>query len=88
MAYCTQHGTECYKKIPTLPIFPYYPQFPLDTSLLRYVSATPAELIRLTLVYVSIPTRSAALRICSIPAPAVVSDHVIIAGTPLPHDAS
>ena len=40
---------------------------------LRCVSATPAELIRFTWVNVSIPTRSAALRICSIPAPAVRS---------------
>ena len=37
----------------------------LDTCPLRYVSATPAEQIHFTLVYVSIPTRSSALRICS-----------------------
>ena len=49
------------------------PQFPLDTSLLRCVSATPAELIHFTSVNVSIPTRSSALRICSVPAPAVRS---------------
>ena len=48
-------------------------QFPLDVTQLRYVSATPVELIGFTLVYVLIPTRSAALRICSIPAPAVRS---------------
>ena len=35
-------------------------QFPLDTSLLCYVSATPVEQIGFTLVHVLIPTRSAA----------------------------
>ena len=50
-----------------------HPQFPLDTSPLRCVSTMPAEQIRFTLVSVSIPTRSAALRICSVPAPAVRS---------------
>ena len=52
---------------------PAYPQFPLDTSPLRCVSAMPVEQIHFTLVYVLIPTRSAALRICSVPALAVQS---------------
>ena len=42
-------------------------QFPLDTSPLHGISTTPAEQIRFTLVNVSIPTRSATLRICSVP---------------------
>ena len=50
-----------------------YDQFPLDTSLLRYVSAMPAEQINFTLIYVLIPTRSAALHICSVPASAAQS---------------
>ena len=48
-------------------------QFPLDTCPLHYVSATPAELIGFTVVYELIPTRFTALRICSVPAPAVRS---------------
>ena len=47
--------------------------FPLDTRLLRCVSAMAAELIGFTLVYVLIFSRSTALRVCSIPAPAVRS---------------
>ena len=42
-----------------------YPQFPLDTCLQRSVSSTPAEMIGFTSVYVSISSRSGALRICS-----------------------
>ena len=49
-------------------VLTFYPQFPLDTSPLRCVSATPGEQIRFTLVYVLIPTRSVALHICSVPA--------------------
>ena len=50
-----------------------YSQIPLNMSPLCYISATPAEVIGFTLVCVLIPTRSGALRICSIPAPAVRS---------------
>ena len=44
-------------------------QFPLDTFSLCYASATPAELRGFSLVNVLIPTSSAALRICTVPAP-------------------
>ena len=47
------------------------PEIPPDKCPLRYVSVTPAELIDLTPVYVLTSTRSAALHICSVPAPAV-----------------
>ena len=46
---------------------------PPDTCPLRYGPATPADLIGFTVVYLLISTRSAALCICSVPAPAVKS---------------